>query len=88
MRNLDRSPLDHSLSRISRPLTSPVEAPRHTPVAPPPWTPERDPVMKHLTRLLTTLITHGHGEALLLLTAVALGGGIATLGLALTLWLT
>lgn len=36
MRNLDRSPLDHSLPRLSRPLTPPVEAPRHTPVAPPP----------------------------------------------------
>lgn len=31
--------------------------------------------MKHLTRLMTTLIKHGHGEALL------------TLGLTLTLWL-
>lgn len=88
MRNLDRSPL--------RSLTPPAQPPtditsRGTPPHPcgtASWTPERDPVMKHLTRLLTTLITHGHGDALLLLTAVALGGGIATLGLALTLWLT
>lgn len=43
--------------------------------------------MKHLTRLLTTLITHGHAEALLVLVAVTIGGAIATLGLALTLWL-
>lgn len=88
MRNLDRSPL--------RSLTPPAQPPTDTtsrgtpphPCGTASWTPERDPVMKHLTRLLTTLITHGHGEALLLLTAVALGGGIATLGLALTLWLT
>lgn len=43
--------------------------------------------MKHIARIITTLITHGHAEALLVLVAVALGGVLATLGLALTLWL-
>lgn len=43
--------------------------------------------MKHIARIITTLITHGHAEALLVLVAVTLGGAIATLGLALTLWL-
>lgn len=52
-----------------------------------PWTPEGELTMKHIARIITTLITHGHAEALLALVAVTIGGAIATLGLALTLWL-
>lgn len=44
--------------------------------------------MKHLTRLLETLIKHGHAEALLVLAAVLIGGVTSLLGLALLLTLT
>lgn len=44
--------------------------------------------MKHLSAIITTLIKHGHSEAVTTLAGVALGGTLATLGLALTLWLT